>query len=247
MDTPAKQILASLNRLMSDVAAERTKPTVYRELETRAKALSKTLGQWWQAGNTGNDLGASAKPHGTYIWPYAVPEIVTALPASAFDNFLFVLTHPLPDESPSNFVLSFDNFSVTPETVTGCQAIECQNELRDGLHVYNMAWQFDQASKSLRIFNHIKGDWFTPSLPVPIPYLDIAKPLMFKAEFRIDREAHITTHERIWINGVGYEVNVTQPATPQAGIIEMSTAFQIDPNSSAPVTVEVANISFACM
>ncbi len=245
MSNSAQQIIGLVHETLADVTAERLKPIIYRNLETYPKTQSKTLLQWWQAGNTGNDGGANSKPHGTYLWIPALPELVTILPAAAFDNFLYVMTLPLPETLPSNFVLSFDNYSVTPDTAANCQALECQNELRDGLNVYNMGVQVDQQSRSMRIFNHVKSDWFTPD--VKIPYPDISKPLSLKAEFRIDRQAGTTTHKSLWLNGVRYEIGVTQPATPQAGAIEMSTAFQIDPNGTGTVMAEIGNMTFACL
>jgi len=244
MNPQSQQIASSNFQILADITAERLKPTVYRNLETRPKVVSKTPLSWWQAGNVGLDGGPNvAKPHGTYTWFDSIPEIVTALPVAAFDNFFFLYTFPIPNLIPSNFVLSFDNYSVTSDSIAATQALECQNELRDAISVYNMAWQLDQASKSLRIFNHIKQVWFTPSAAIPYP--DISKPLSLKAEFRIDRIAQTTTHDCIWINGIQYQVGITQPATPQSGAVELSTAFQIDPNSTSPVTAEISNYSVA--
>jgi len=248
MNNQSKQIIDSAYRMLADITAERLRPTVYRGLEKMPQSKNKVPLQWSQPGNVGNDHGASSKPHGDYTWFTSIPGIVTVLPAAAFDNFFFLLPFPVPQDLPNNFVLSFDNYSVAPDSLSATQALECQSELRDGINLYNMAWQLDQASKSLRMFNHIKGTWFNPkdfNPDINIPYPDISKPLSFKSEFRIDRAAQTTTHDSIWINGVQYQIEVTQHATPFSSSVELSTAFQIDPNSTSPVTAELSNISVA--
>lgn len=244
--TSAGVVDAKLAQLYAEVAAGRLTPTVYRNLETNQKVNVKTPLSWWQAGNTGNSGGASAKPHGTYQWYQAVPELVTVNPMAAFDNFLYVMTFPLPAHLPDYLVLGFDNFSVLPDHLGRLQALECQLELRDGLNVYNFAWQLDVGgSKQVRAFKYepdAKGDWFAvPGVSLP----DVSQPLSLKAEFRLDRQLMTATHDCLWLNGVRHQVSVTQAATPASGPIELSVAFQVDPNGPQSVTLELSNVSVA--
>jgi len=234
-------IVTSAGNIMSDIAAGRVERTVYRNLERLPLAQQKTILQWLQDGNVGNDGGASPKPHGTFSWPS--PNVVSIKPAGPSDNYFFLLTLPVPTVAPRNFVLAFDNYQVVPEDIGLCQALECQNEFKDGIFTYNMAWQADCATKSMRIFDHIKKVWN----PFPgIPFPDLSQPTRWSAEFHIDRIANTTTHECLWLKGVRYLVNITQPATPSSGAVELSTSFQIDANGvGAAYTAEINNHSVA--
>ncbi len=239
-------IISDVRKLLADVTAGRLLPTVYNKLEERPKVQSKQVLSWWQAGNTGNNGGASSIAHGTYEWLPLVPELVTINPVAAFDNYFYLLLFPIPAQLPENFVISFDNYSATKSSAAGVQALEFQLELRDGTNVYNMAWQFDQASKSVRAFHYLKdakGSWFAPKAIIPYP--DISQGLSVKAEFRIDRQAETVTHTCLWLNGVQYIIELTQKAEPEPSEVELSAAFQVDPNSANPVSVELSNVSVA--
>jgi hypothetical protein len=217
-------------------------PTVFSKLEESGFSSARTLLKWSQPGNVGNDSGASSKPHGNFSWFPSVPDLVTISPAGAFDDYFFLLDFPIPEVIPSNFVVGFDDYSVLPEDVNSVQALEFQIELRDGAYVYNMAYQFDQASKSVRVFNFTKSVWLVTSVPYP----DLSLPLKIAAEFRIDRVFNTTTHDVLWLNGQKFTVGVTQAATPAAGTPELSCSFQLDSNSKgAPYTAIIRNMRVA--
>jgi len=248
MDADVKQIIDAADKLdvklsqtLADVTAGRLTATVFRDLEKLPLAKVKTPLLWLQDGNVGNSGGASPKPHGSFS--FANSGDVTIFPAGAFDNYFFLMTFPLPQAIPGNFVLAFDNFSVVPESAGLCQALEAQIEVRDGINVYNMAWQADQSSKTMRLFNHVAQKWVeVPSIPFP----DLSKPVRWSAEFRIDRVASTTTHDVLWLNGVRYPVGVTQPATPIVTPIEMSVAFQLDANAAGSnYTAEISGMKVA--
>lgn len=254
MDADVKQIIVSvghleekINSTLADVTSGRLAPTVFTDLEKLPQATVKTPLHWLQDSNVGNTGGASAVPHGSFSW--VSPNAVTINPAGAFDNYFFFTIFPLPDRMPSNFIIAFENFAVVPESAKLCQALEFQVEVRDGINIYNMAWQADQSSKSMRLFDHLGN---SKGIPEPwiaqkdIPFPDLGKPLRIVAEFNIDRIMHTCTHDSLWINGTRFEVGVTQTATPASTGVEISAAFQLDSNASgSSYTAEISGMKVA--
>lgn len=215
----------------------------YTDLHLYPSSPTESLSGWFQPGNQGNSGGGSSKPHGTSLWTPGQPTTVAVKPAGPYDNFYFLKDLPMIEDFQEDIRSFTSRRQHSVVNLSGVQAIEFEHQLQYNGAIYNMAWQFDVADNMIRYFNYTadptKSSWIQAPDTAGVKVAPLLANLVTIAEFEVNLSEETVTHVGITINGVSYEVNVTQPATVKPGIgNKLTIAEQLD-STGKPIPISM--------
>jgi hypothetical protein len=218
-------------------------PTVHAGIEKHPLVLKdqKIPFEWFQAGNTGNTGGGSARPHGTCSWKTGKETTISIAPAGAYDNFFFYCVLPLPSRPPRRLRWSVSNWNgKTAADWSKSQQFEFQIEEFRGGYQYTCAWAINP-SVGLRYWATDK--WVAFDGGKTVNNLSAATAII--SECSLDQTAHTYTYEWIVVNGVTMPVGITVPChTASASAKQYSVAVQLDATSAgAPYSAILDNLT----
>lgn len=113
----------------------------------------------------------------------------------------------------------------TQQDIQNCEAYEQDFQINDGIHIFNLGWQF-LFGIGLRVWNRSgsgNARWnntgipftFVPNIPVPLI-------------MQFARDLTTVTYLGASINGVNFPLNLTYPAVPKIQTRYMNNAVQLD-------------------
>lgn len=199
---------------------------------------------WTQAGNTGNDGGASSKPHGLSTWgesplPFGWTSVGT-FGAAPYDNFYFFRDLGAQNWA-TKYTYSLEIKFPSLADLNACQAVEFEVQANVGSRIYNCAWQADLlGSKKWRYFNYNTSQWVATGIAVDFQSLLSGASIV--ATFQRNSDQTLT-HQSLSINGKVNPINITQPSTPRVESDYFHVAFQTDSNGTfTPFSVGIRNL-----
>ena len=202
------------------------------------------LTDWKQAGNTGDSGGGSSKPNGVGIMTPGTPTTPATFSAKGnypYNNFFWYgnITATAPCTiTATRFRLAMQFMLPSAADLAACQAVEYQSQQTTGKMLFNMAYQFNQTSKTLRIFNYGTTVWEDTGIPIA---LVAGQWTSIVGEFA--RTATAMTHIGCTLNGVWHTIMSTEAGAPlTSGTPYLKESFQLDSNGKNPPTPYVCHV-----
>lgn len=204
-----------------------------------------------QDGNSGNNGGASALPHGSYILSHVGTGLQFNISpvhlVGNSDNFYLYRT-AVSSSIASNLLASlstatkvrygFEGCFASSSAMLGSQAVEWEVQLNPtGNKIINLAFQYDRlGTKKVRVFNYTNPSWIATKIAVDPNLFAPGVFASIEGQFTIDQTKNTVTHDALVINGVQNAVGITQNATTgTATSHRLNCAFQLDSNNASPV------------
>lgn len=243
--TPAT---ATVNSAIMDVLTQRRPMTVLaglHKLPANTTTSKEQTGVWIDSGGhtAQSNPSTSTIPHGTFDWTQGTdttPARIFFKAAAPWDDIFEYEHFNLPATLPT-YVVDIRTFSMTAADRAAANAVEFQQEFAWGGKIYNLAWQWNFGQKVFRYFDYNIKAWKVS----PVPFVDLgATPVNLMAEFILDEKAGTTTHLAFSVNGARTPLNITQAATPRAGVANKYTISinQLDSDSHGdPFGVNIHN------
>jgi hypothetical protein len=202
---------------------------------------------WQQPGTVGNSGGGDphATPRGTFT--PGTPGVFHLSPIDPFDNaYWYIRFSSMPNAM--YFVHKMKVRLPTPTDRAASQAIEWEIQKSLNGKIYNMAWQAEFSGSKWRSFHKIwsgtawVGHWEDSGITFDPTIWDSGAWVTLESTFLLTPTT--ITHIDLKINGVTHTVNIVRTPVDKLESNYMTTAFQLDGNSTpTPYNAQVEDYS----